>query len=195
MNYKLILKYFWDAQAIFVANLESSKFFPMMKQKVFGISEFLGSIGGLIGLLAGISVISLVESAFGLFIVTITKFHQFKKLSKISIETHLDASQNRMFLVNHEHVLYQCSGYVRQFAESSTIHGINHIANINKQLIERIFWTMIAAISSALCVILIFDTTKHAELNPIEFGIDEKIWSLNEESLKCLLFERTQKKQ
>ena len=68
LSYKINMKrVFYIGQQLLVDS-QDLKFYPLIREKAFDAFSFLGSVGGLMGLFAGISVISVVEFAFQIFI-------------------------------------------------------------------------------------------------------------------------------
>ena len=188
LNYEIRLMklYFRHSQLQMI--VESLKFHPRIRQKAFGVSEFLGSIGGLMGLFAGISIMSLIEIMFDFLNALKARFMKVKKLSKIVLvipcQGLLDETNEakKKLTINRNHVLFQFSRYFLKFARSSNIHGVNHIVNKEKKPKERIFWFFVTLISTSVCINIVIETVKHSELTPIEFVIDDKIWTLNDVS-------------
>lgn len=183
LHYEISMKKYVMNAAQLQMFVESTKIFPLIRQEAFGFSFFIGSIGGLVGLFAGISIISLVELIYHAFVALKVKVFKTQKLTKIRMVAPINSSEVEISLFNQDHLLYQFLIHFVKFAESSSIHGLNQIMKKTRKPTERMFWIVISLISMIYCMILIFDTTKQAELNPIEFGIDQKIWTLNDASL------------
>ena len=125
-------------------------------------------------------MISLVEFVVSTLITVKSKIEAMEKLPKIHIVAPVNVIAKLQ--INRDHILYQCMEFFTKFARSSSIHGMNRIVNKEKTPIEKIFWAMVTLVSTIFCLILVFDTVKHTKLSPIEFGIDEKIWTLNDVS-------------
>ena len=174
----------WHSQIQMI--VESLKFYPLTRQKAFGVSEFLGSIGGLMGLFAGISIISLIESIFDFSTAMKARILKVKKRPKqilvIPWKDIMDETNEvkKKMKINRDHVSFECSEYFLRLAESSNVHGVNHIVNKKKRSVERIFWILVTLISIGFCMNTVFETMEHSKLSPIEFGIDNEIWSLND---------------
>ena len=167
--------------------VEDTKFYPLIRQKAFGISDFFGSIGGLVGLFAGISVISLVEFTFHTLEAIKSKVHVTMFRSKVHPMPTINSKCAREIHFNRKHFLYKYFMYVLYFAESGSIHGINHVGNKNKRPMERFFWMAVTLLLMAFCIVLISDLTKDSELTPIDYGIDDKFWSDNDVKLYSLM--------
>lgn len=128
------------------------------------------------GLIAGISVISLIELIYHLMSAFISK--------KICSKTNRVSPENNRtkLIVNDSHVLYQFSKYFVRFIKASSIHGIVFITERDRSRSGKLFWFVIMLISFGACSYLINDAKNHAELNPISFSIDENIWNVEDVS-------------
>lgn len=155
----------------------SKIFIPTIKQRAFGVSDYLGSIGGLMGLFAGMSVISLVEVAFFLIEATISKVlklrrrqitHEIIKVAPVNVTT------------NEKSVFSLCSSFFVTIMKKSDIHGLRYIVRKHKSAGARFFWLTIVLTSSVACFYQIFYTLKHSEMNPIEYEMDQKIWDVQD---------------
>jgi Amiloride-sensitive sodium channel len=163
-----------------------------VKQEAINFSDYLASLGGLIGLIAGISVISLVEFCYHLVILLFEKRptkiepealeEVDEALEQVEIETELRVDQTvpEKNAVNQDHALYYCSKYFFEFIKETSVHGLSYTAKKDVKIVGRIFWNLIVVCSTICCVILTKDSLSHAELNPITFGIDEKVWKVEE---------------
>lgn len=154
--------------------------YPIIKQKDFGSSEIFGSLGGLMGLFAGISVISIIEVVLGIVSTVFKRIEKRINMNKVHLIQAPLTPVPKNISVNREHVLYQCSVFLYKFVKRSDIHGLHYITDRKKKLVERIFWAFTVLTSTIFCLFLIFDVTKHAELNPIQFSVDDRIWNLGD---------------
>lgn len=162
-----------------------SNIYPLIKQEDFGKADFFGSLGGLMGLFAGISVISIIEAILGIVSAAFKKISKKLNSNKVDVIENSKAPRPKTAFVNREHVLYQCSVFFYKFFRRSDIHGLCYITDRNRKLVERIFWSITVLLSTIYCSALIFDTTRNSELSPVEFGIDDKFWSLEDVSFSC----------
>lgn len=132
------------------------------------------------GLFAGISLISVIEVVLGVISAIFQRIMKRINVNKVhTIQAPLVAVPKNIS-VNREHVLYQCSVFFYKFVKRSDIHGLHYITDNKKKLVERVFWAFTVLTSAIFCLLLIFDVTKHAELNPIEFSVDDRIWNLED---------------
>lgn len=132
------------------------------------------------GLFAGMSVVSLIKIVYLVFTAIKTKILVVRKSSKVNFIMVGNQKSKKIIKFNRDHVLCHCSQYFLKFAELTSIDGIHDMVNRKKSTAERLFWIFVTLVSVTLCTILIIDVTKNAELSPIEFGIDEKIWTLKD---------------
>lgn len=150
----------------------SKVFIPTIKQKAFGVSDYLGSIGGLMGLFAGMSVISLVEVGFFLIEKTTAKLIKLRR--RLNHEIIIVAPVNP----TEKSVFSQFSAFFVSILNKSDIHGLAHIGKKQKSSNARLFWLTIVLASLVACFYQIFYTLKHSEMNPIEYAMDQKIWDV-----------------
>lgn len=143
----------------------------------------MASVGGLVGLIAGVSVISLVEFVYH-FIVYLLSLRTSKKLFVRVHPTIAERNAANVLPLNQDHAIYQCSKYFFEFTRESSIHGLLYTTNKDEKLTGRVFWAIVVLASTIACGFLIRDNLSHAELNPIVFGIDEKVWKVDEVNLE-----------
>lgn len=123
------------------------------------------------GLLAGVSVLSVVEV-----------FYHFahecnKRKSKVHPESQLN---NVRRVVNEYHALYQLSMFFAEFVKISDMHGIRFTNDSSHTRCGRIFWTVLVILSIATCSFLVIDMYMHAEKSPVAVRIDPELWTLDE---------------
>lgn len=152
-------------------------FIPTIKQRAFGVSDYLGSIGGLMGLFAGMSVISLVEVGYFLIEAASSKMMKLRR-RQITHEIIKVAPVN--VTMNEKSVFSLCASFFVTIMKKSDIHGLRYIARKHKSAGARFFWLAIVLTSSAACFYQILHTLKHSEMNPIEYEMDQKIWDVQD---------------
>jgi Amiloride-sensitive sodium channel len=166
-------------------NFQESVFNPLVMHIAFNFSDYLASVGGLISLIAGISVISLIE-IFYHFAAYLISLRTSKRLF---VKVHpADQERNKTNVINQDHVLYQCSKYLFAFIKTSSIHGLVYTTKKAEKLVGRCFWTVIVFVSAITCSYQIMETLKHAEMNPVTYEIDEKVWKVDEVENKFKMF-------
>lgn len=156
----------------------------LVKHQTLNFSDFLASVGGLIGLIAGVSVISLIEFLYH-FIVYLLSFRPSKRLFTRVHPTEAERNAANVLPLNQTHALYQCSKYFFEFIRESSIHGLVYTTKNDEKLVGRICWSFVLVSSSITCGFLIMDNLSHAELNPVTLQIDAKIWKADEVNLKA----------
>ena len=166
-------------------HFKSSSFYPFVTYKSFSFSSFVGSIGGLMILLAGISIISLIESAFDFLVHLKCKILAQSKVHQQNTE-HL-MKFKKTIKVNEDHVLHECIELFRDFATKSNIHGVPNIVKKEKKMLEKVFWAVTVSAIAAMCTITILNTINSRSLDSIELRIDDKVWNLNDVGVIFLL--------
>lgn len=111
-----ISKFAGQNSAIFTI-YDENHFYGYVRRRVFDFEELLASLGGFLGLIRGLSVISVIEIFY--FIV----FHRLKPSS--SEENHENLEENI------------CKETIVSFGSSSTIHGMNHVSDSERSVVEK----------------------------------------------------------
>lgn len=151
-------------------------FRPSVRYLAFDDADFLAAFGGLMGLLAGISVFSIIE-----LLVAIVKCCRFSAdKSKISPETVQRIRSQKEYLVNKEHLFYYLSQALVELMRASNIHGVRYLNDKKVKVIERVFWFIIICVLMAFCSILVFNSLNDLQGNSVVVAIDEKIWSVED---------------
>lgn len=158
-----------------IVNFRSDTFLPTKKLHPFGFLDFLCNIGGLFGLLAGVSVLSAVEIVYHIAI-------QFRsEQNRIRPTTQLESNnETQSAWGNQNHALYQLLRYFLEFIRSSNVHGLHYAQDRNQGKCGRIFWSLTIVSSMVFCSIFLLDLYEHAERSPVTITVDSKMWTLNE---------------
>lgn len=132
-------------------------------------SKFLSSVGGIMALVAGVSVLSVVEIFF----------HLARSLRPTDNQVHAFA-QPAPPAASESHILRQLTRYFVEFLRSSSVHGLRYTQGRRHSRCVRIFWAVQVVVSAALCSVLVRDIYKHAEKSPVITSIDAKTMTLDE---------------
>lgn len=158
----------------FLLTMDTTYFYPLIRYQAFTSSDFLAACGGVMGLIAGISIFSIIEFMLPLIKslkVTICK-------SRIAPED--DYPRNRpprQFLINRDHLLYHLSLVFAEFLKKSSIHGVHYINDKGLSLKVKVFWLLAITASVISCSILVNDSLRNLQLNSVIVVLDEKIWN------------------
>lgn len=158
---------------------DKSSFHALVKQRAYNFSEFVASIGGLIGLIAGVSMMSLVEILYFLFYDSCLKFSSLLSTSTIQPED-LRTEREVFMAWQGETAMKKFLNYFKKFLSISNIDGVSMIVKKDHSIIGNIFWAFIVLSSIFFCCYFIKDNASYAELNPVAFEVDEKLWSVEE---------------
>lgn len=126
------------------------------------------------GLLAGMSVVSIVE-----LIYSVKTSCQQKQVQE---EDEQATTAPRIAWGNETHALYQISKYFVEFIKSSDIHGVHFIKDQSLTKRGRMFWFVLVLSSVLICSIIVTYTYKHAEKSPVATRIDSKLMTLDDVS-------------
>jgi uncharacterized membrane protein YccF (DUF307 family) len=164
-------------------NFASDSFQPFVKIVPFSFSDFLSNVGGFMGLLAGISILSIVEIFY--------HFAAFK-LRKQSKQIHPVGQANRQTAwANEDHLLLQLVKYFAKFIKTSDMHGMNYTQDQTIGKVGRVFWALLVLLSLTICTLLVIDMNRHAEKSPITTRIDPKMRTLDDVSKNFHLVNQT----
>jgi Amiloride-sensitive sodium channel len=158
---------------MFAVRLATFSIHPLVKVYSFTFSDFLSKIGGFMGLLAGISVLSIVE----FFYLAVVFWKKDKKVQP--------ASRPRKVAWDQTHALYLLTKYYANFLETSGIHGLHYLKD--QRRLGKCFWAFLIVTSIIFCSVLISDIYEHSEKSPVRTTIDDKLWTL-EDVRKCSFF-------
>lgn len=152
---------------------EKDHFIPLNMVEVLTSSDFLSNIGGIMGLIAGMSVISIIE----FFYHFVQSFRP--KSNKVTLMVMIN-NPWQIKLMNKDHALYQLSTYFTEYIKITDISGCFYMKDKTQTKYGRLFWTLIVILSMLLSCVLIVDIYQHAEKSPVAIGIDTKIWTQEE---------------
>lgn len=142
---------------------------PRVKVQAFTFPDFLSNVGGFMNLLAGISVLSIIE-IFYHFVK-----HFFERNNKVPPEILTAIS-----LKTKHKALLKFSKYFGDLIKSSDIHGLHYTESRSQGRCGRIFWAFLVALSMSTCSVLVVDLYKHAEKSPVALRIDPQTMSLDD---------------
>lgn len=128
------------------------------------------------GLLAGISVFSIIE----LFWTTAKCFWFAACKSKITPETVQPPRRRKKFLVNKKHLFYHLGQTFVELLKESNIHGVHYTSDKRLTKVERLFWFIVICVSLACCSILVFNSLKDLQSNSVMVAVDERVWTATE---------------
>lgn len=126
-------------------------------------------MGGILGLIAGASVLSIVELCF----------HLLPCGSAVQqTQNRVHPSSTKTFFVMKKFA--QALNYFVEFSKITDVDGMRYTNDKNQNLCSKIFWTAAIIFSSLICCAIIIDTYNHAEKSPVAIRIDQKIWSIDD---------------
>ena len=167
----------WNIFRLFkhiVSSFARETFQPLIMVQPLTIFDFLSNVGGFMGLLAGTSVLSVIEVFYHVV-------HRYR-LKPTAIHPIMDfaSAARRVAWVNENHALFQMSKYCGEFIKASDIHGLNYTRDRRQSRCGRIFWSILVSLSLLACLVLVFDIYQNAEKSPVATSIDSKVLTLDE---------------
>jgi Amiloride-sensitive sodium channel len=136
--------------------------------------DFMSNVGGFMGLLAGISVLSIIEVFYHIV-------HHFRpKLTAIQPIMNFSFETRQIPWVNENHAIVQMSKYCGEYIRSSDIHGLQYTRDNKQSRCGKIFWIILVVLSFFSCLILVQNTYKNAEKSPVATSIDPETLNSND---------------
>lgn len=137
----------------------------------------MSSVGGLLGLIAGMSAISFIEFIYH-FIRALTK--------KLFVKVHPKAPERvfprQCFVANNETFKRQFTKIIDEYSKKSNIHGLQYTNDKQLSLFEKSFWVICVFSSTVICTLVVHETIQRAKLNSIVTAIDSKTWTTKDVS-------------
>jgi Amiloride-sensitive sodium channel len=131
------------------------------------------------GLLAGVSILSIVEIIYHIAAI---------KLRKQAQQVHpVNQASRQTAWVNEDHLLLQLMKYFAKFIKTSDMHGMNYTQDQTIGKAGRIFWSFLVVLSLTICSVLVIDMNRGAEQSPIVTRIDSQMWTLDDVSKKLFI--------
>lgn len=162
---------FCSFKCVLYVQIASDSYQPFEKISSFTFFDFLGNIGGFMGLLAGISLLSVVEIFYHVAAFNI-------KVSKNTVHP-LVQSNRRIAWANENHVLFQLMRYFNEFVKSSDIHGLKYTQSQETGKFSRIFWSTLVLLSLMICFATVSNVYRQ-DKSPLVTRIDPTIWTLDD---------------
>lgn len=134
---------------------------------------------------AGMSLLSIFEVSSQLLMTIIEKLNQHRMRNRVRTYDSFDRQSHRS-PTTRSFVVQKLPAVINRFLGKSSIHGLQNIVDTRRNAYEKVVWALIVSASIAICSYTILDATKRSELNPIEFGTDERIWHLNDVSFPAI---------
>lgn len=153
-------------------DLSHSVMMPLILKKVLTFADALSNIGGFMGLMAGISVLSIIQFFYHALLVLESNVKKVRPLRIIVATSHQE--------IQKDHPLLHFFKYLAEFASVSDVHGLIHITDSKQSRCGRIFWAVLVVLSLVFCSILIHDVNLQRDTSPVTMRIDSKIMTLDE---------------
>lgn len=160
-------------------NFASESYQPFVKIIPLTRSDFLSNVGGFLGLLVGISILSIFEILYHIAAIKLKNKQQVHPVGQRSTLTAWAVE---------EHPLFQLMKYSTNYLKASDMLGMGYMQNQTIGRAGRFFWALLVILSLTICTILVIDLNHHAEKSPIITRIDSKMQTLDEVSKKFSIY-------
>lgn len=166
IKFLCVINSFYQLLGKFVQNIEIKIEFglkevlALSRKKVHSIVDILSLIGGFLGLFAGFSFLSASEIINNFIIDPLIKIK-----TKRSTKVH-------PFTVNKIRISQQNSNYLWTYFKHSSIHSFKHVANSDRNWIERIIWSILFIISMSCAFVLIWQVYSKLKSSEIVMNLE-----------------------
>jgi Amiloride-sensitive sodium channel len=158
---------------VFTIDLVNDAYYPLVKVQSLTFADFLSNVGGFMGLLAGISVLSFVEFFY----------HAMKQIKSNKKRVHSSVDQQMQTEISkRKHALYELMKYFVKFLKNSDMHGLPYITDTTQSRRGRVFWAVLVLLSFGFCSLMIRDLSELADRSPVATRIDSQIWTQDDVS-------------
>lgn len=122
------------------------------------------------GLLAGTSLLSIIEI-----------FYHILKQNSQKLQNEISPGvQPQVEFEYDDHALFQLSRYFVEFFRDSSMHGLHYIGDRNQNRFGRIFWMLLLATSTIICLFFTVVLHKNEGKSQITVRIDPQTWTLDD---------------
>lgn len=124
----------WPAEII--VKFQDNEFFSVIRKKQFSNIDFISYCGGILGLFAGISLLSIIE-LFYFFTIRVAgdKWKAWRSCKVVPFEN-IDSSQRNQNQAENK-IAKTMKTYILKYFKESSIHGCNHSVDSTRSLLER----------------------------------------------------------
>ncbi|KAF5300625.1 hypothetical protein FQA39_LY11086 [Lamprigera yunnana] len=156
------------------------QFLSIERNELYGVTDFLSNIGGLLGLFMGFSVTSIIEI---LYFCTLRLWCNYKKFGRRYW------SEKKYDICNHEKDRNKikikhgrnCKYYFAQFCQLTSIHGLKYLSEGNRYLFEKVWWFMVVLLATVGSCSLIYQSYVKWNTAPIVVTLamtETPIWKI-----------------
>jgi len=153
---------------------KTKEIFPRVYRRQFTSLDLLSYIGGLLGLVAGFSVLSFIEICYFFTIRIWFDKVQGRKVTPLNVQEEAPSRLQKLVKVPRE--------YLITYFGNSSIHGLNFMSDDNRHACEKFFWLISFFAAMAMSFVSIKELYIRYINNPIIMVMDDKINSVNDAS-------------
>lgn len=125
-------------------------FNQLIRRQQYNFIDFMSFIGGIFGLMAGLSFLSIVEV---LYWFSVRMFGTCLRKRFIKVAPNLPEIEEELARSKLGGICRKFGSFVLSYLESSTVHSFNYLAKSNK--IDKTFWLIAFTISMICCGFMI----------------------------------------
>ncbi|CAH0557483.1 unnamed protein product [Brassicogethes aeneus] len=154
------LRYYRENMAIAHFFFTTTKFTKEIKSELYGFTEILSNVGGLLGLCMGFSLLSLIEFIY--FVSLRVCYNNLKYIRRKEPK-----SNKKIKREQNNKVLKKCLNQFKSYCDNSTLHGLKYVGDTTLTLGERFFWFIAFVIAVLFAAYYIADIYKKWNSSPV----------------------------
>ncbi|CAO1403765.1 unnamed protein product [Diamesa tonsa] len=165
-----------DTQPVeIIIKFQKNEFFSVIRKKQFSKTDFISYCGGILGLFAGISVLSFIEL---IYYFTIRVVGDWKR-SKVVPIANIESLQSFPKQAENK-IMKTLKTYTLKYFKGTSIHGFNYSVDSTRSLFERFFWTAVIFVSSLACIYMFYELIDKIQSNPIVDNLSDEANHISE---------------
>jgi Amiloride-sensitive sodium channel len=167
---------------------KENSFLKSQRVERYGVTDFLATCGGLLGLFLGVSVISFLEIAYFCTIGLYSKLRVAKRVDvgqTVPVKKIQDA-----YLKKSKRCYKLLKDLTTDYFTKTTIQGFNYVSVEGLSWIERVWWAVVIALSTFCCSLLISSIIKQYEKSPVVISYANEETSISEVTSSLLNVDR-----
>ncbi|KAG5674049.1 hypothetical protein PVAND_004038 [Polypedilum vanderplanki] len=173
-----IFEFLRKTEAKIIIEMSSHVFLSVSKRQSTTVIDLLSLSGGFLGLFAGFSVLSAAEIVYYFLMIPLIQFRAKKSTRVIPFnEESMKAKENSVIK------------YFKKILQESSIHGFNHIGNSQKNIFERIIWSLLFLISMICTYLIVMQVYGKTNINSVSITMEGSLTKVEDIPFPAVTFQ------
>ncbi|XP_055309664.1 uncharacterized protein LOC129573300 [Sitodiplosis mosellana] len=155
---------------------ENHQFMALQRSELYGRTDFLANCGGILGLIFGASLLSIIEIFYYFTLRLGCSLSSRMSQHETYVRNMAVATAEKRAVLSRFHFVL---GEISDFLVDSSVHGVRYFTEKGRHRTERIFWAISVGISLVLCVNFIQGVYIKWQSSPVIVTFSEKATSVS----------------